>query len=336
MTQLPEEQYKPFDGENKENAPLTVAKTEDLFSILPREEKNRMDENSDLIKELPQDEKNEFLSASVPAHLPETSEKEQLEILPAEENIMEKVAAFSLTEENSSPEEVVKSLPQETLSSSAPAAPASTGAEKKEEKKKISLIHLTGSTLGQLLTAARNEQNMTIEEVSSITLIRADYIRALEMDSHNELPPIIFIKAYVRALRALYNLDEDSAKMLQEMLADIENPADVPEKVVDELNKNVQINEEEARKVRLTGYYLIGVVTALCILALSLIIYFAAIRGKNVQEEEKTAKAEKTEKTLPAEKSAFDPGRLSTLIPPVIPEEQELPLPEAKRRVSGK
>lgn len=327
MTQLPEEQYKMPDGENKEPATLTVATTEDLFSVLPREEKNNVSaENSDMIKTLPEEEKIKDLSSLQPlSPLPDTVENEMVPECSAvkeeaEERVMEKTPLLPVEEEEIKKEEVRN-------------APETSVQEKKTgEKKIITLRNLTNCTLGELLAAARNEQNMTIEEVSAVTLIRQDYIRALEADAHNELPPIIFIKAYVRALRALYNLDEDSAKMLQEQLAGIENPADVPEKVVDELNKNVQINEEEARKVRLTGYYLLGSLAAIFILTVALVIYFAAIRGKNVQEEKEGSRIEKTETALSGKNSEFAPEKISTLIAPVIAEDPQLPLPKAKRR----
>ena len=209
----------------------------------------------------------------------------------------------------------------------------------KKEEKKIDLRRLTGHTAGQLLAAARNEKGMTVEEVAAITLIRADYITALEDDNTSHLPPIIFVKAYVRSLSKLYNLNDESIAMLKELLAELEPAADVPEKVVDELNKNVQINEEEARKVQLTGYYILGTLAFLLILIISLTIYFVAVKGKNVQQtsvSNTTAAAESVSggKENSAGKGSFDASGITGLIPQVIPEEKILPLPAKKKRSS--
>jgi hypothetical protein len=217
--------------------------------------------------------------------------------------------------------------------------PPSASAVKKEEKK-IDLRRLTGHTAGQVLAAARNEKGMSIEEVAAATLIRADYITALEDDNIKNLPPVIFVKAYVRSLSKLYNLNDESIMMLKELLAELEPAADVPEKVVDELNKNVQINEEEARKVRLTGYYILGTLALLLILIISLTIYFAAVKGKNVQQgSDSGSTAESTTQHTTgsghsARNGSFDASGITGLIPQIIPEEKILPMPAKKKRSS--
>ena len=213
-----------------------------------------------------------------------------------------------------------------------------SGTTVKQEEKKIDLRRLTGRSAGQLLAAARMEKGMTVEEAASITLIRADYITALENDNTNSLPPIIFIKAYVRSLSKLYNLNDESIAMLKELLAELEPAADVPEKVVDELNKNVQINEEEARKVQLTGYYILGTLTFLLILIISLTIYFVAVKGKNVQQTTSSgtpaAGSVSDGRKNPEMKGTFDASGITGLIPQIIPEEKLLPLPAKKKHSS--
>ena len=316
MTQFPEEQYKELNNEvaaeNKGQEPLS---TGDLFSVLPGEEKTLPEEEPDMMKTLPGEEPEEEKNTEPLSILPEPpsapSPEKNIPVVPPEPVLIPEQPA-------------VKILPEENTEKPLAAVLAS---EKKNMKKSVSLTHLTGKTLGQLLAAARAEQAMTVEDVTEQTLIRADYIRALEEDEHKKLPPVIFVKAYVRALRDLYGIDEASFKMLQDHLADLEPAADVPEKVVDELNKNVQINEEEARKVRLTGYYLMGGLAALLILIVALVIYFAAVRGRNVQKDNEPAAIE----NVRTEQSKFDPEGISSLIPQIIPEEQLLPLPAKKR-----
>ena len=212
---------------------------------------------------------------------------------------------------------------------------ASTPAKKSERK--ISLRNLKGHTAGQMLAAARNENAMSIEDVAAATLIRADYITALEDDNTKNLPPVIFVKAYIRALSKLYNLDENSVEMLKELLADLEPAADVPEKVVDELNKNVQINEEEARKVRITGYYILGTLAVLLILIVSLTVYLIAVKGKNVQQKVPQSTTSSTKVSAGgAKNTVFDASGITVLIPQIIPEEKILPLPAKRSRSASK
>lgn len=319
MNNFPDAQNENINNleEKKQEESVASQSSNDLFSILPQEEKETEKNIQESVKDLP--EEKVPLMTPFPT-LPQEEKREEENIsFPGETKEEEKnmTAILPGTEEEQKEEEkkeVVEKPLEELL-------PESAVEGKKERKKNISLTHLTGKTLGQLLAEARKEQGMTIEEVTQITLIRADYIKGLEEDDHKKLPPIIFVKAYVRALRDLYGLDEASCAMLQDHLSDLEDPADVPEKVVDELNKNVQINEEEARKVQLTGYYLLGALALLLIFLFSLVIYFAAVRGKNVQTQKTVEKTE-----------VIQPAAIDSLIPQIIPEEQLMPLPGKKRR----
>ena len=310
MTKSPEEQYKELPHEN--NGPDSPSRGEtDLFSVLPREEetfseKEGGNQEAEILRELPEEEKKE-----------------------------EPPAAFKVMEEEyteePAPPQAAKELPQKEekeLPAKERTAEEIRPVRKKAEKRTVNLARLSGGTLGELLSAARKEQGMTTEDVAKSTLIREDYIRALEQDEFKKLPPAIFVRAYVRSLGSLYALDEASVQMLQERLSSLEPAANVPEKVVDELQRNMQVNEEEARKVRLTCYYLLGGLSVLLLLIISLTVYFTLVREKKAPTAE-TSSAAVQKSAVPAKK--FDPSGIDSLIPQVIPEEQLLPLPGKKK-----
>lgn len=310
MTDTSEEQYKELHVENSPEAPRSREET-DLFSVLPREEETLPEEEggngeAEILRELPEEEKKEEPPAPFKVMEEEYTEVSQNDFAAKE---------LPQKEEKELP---AKEKPAEEI----------RPVRKKAEKRTVNLARLSGGTLGELLAAARKEQGMTTEDVAKSTLIREDYIRALEQDDLKKLPPAIFVRAYVRSLGSLYALDEASMQMLQEHLSSLEPAANVPEKVVDELQRNMQVNEEEARKVRLTCYYLLGGLAALLLLIISLTVYFTLVREKKDPAAE-TSSAAAQKSAVPAKK--FDPSGIDSLIPQVIPEEQLLPLPGKKK-----
>jgi len=53
-------------------------------------------------------------------------------------------------------------------------------------------------TVGQIISQARKEQQISIEKLSQITKIDPDYLKALEKDEYELLPSHTFIKGFIR------------------------------------------------------------------------------------------------------------------------------------------
>lgn len=53
-------------------------------------------------------------------------------------------------------------------------------------------------TVGQIISQARKEQQISIEKLSQITKIDAEYLKALEKDQYDLLPSHTFIKGFIR------------------------------------------------------------------------------------------------------------------------------------------
>lgn len=64
-------------------------------------------------------------------------------------------------------------------------------------------------TLGQALTAKREERGLSIEQVATATRVRADYLRALESDEIVSVVAPVYAKGYLRTYAAYLGLDAD-------------------------------------------------------------------------------------------------------------------------------
>ncbi len=53
-------------------------------------------------------------------------------------------------------------------------------------------------SLGEILTSARKEKKLSIQDIAQATRIEARYIKALENDKFQKLPPPTFVKGFIR------------------------------------------------------------------------------------------------------------------------------------------
>lgn len=65
-----------------------------------------------------------------------------------------------------------------------------------------------GSSLGQILSLARQKSGYSLERVCEITRISSNYITALEADELTVLPPGIYGPAYIRTISKCYRLSD--------------------------------------------------------------------------------------------------------------------------------
>jgi len=64
------------------------------------------------------------------------------------------------------------------------------------------------ASAGQLLSAARDEWDLSVEEVAQYLNLSTDTINALEQDAYEQLPGSTFVKGYIRSYAKLLRLDE--------------------------------------------------------------------------------------------------------------------------------
>ena len=202
-------------------------------------------------------------------------------------------------------------------------------------------------TLGAILTEARKQAGMTLEKVSAQTRITLQYLSALEDDSAEEKLPRVFISAYVRALCRLYCMDEPSTELaMKQLQAFAETHADVPTKIIEDIESEALVNEEEEKRIRRFIYIGIGVLAVFVVLVLWGIIMAlfpsdrSSAQGADESErlpveEEISSPADMEEPSAPSgESSSFNADNLRVLNAPQFPEASVLELsrrPQVRR-----
>ncbi|OQA85425.1 MAG: hypothetical protein BWY31_01947 [Lentisphaerae bacterium ADurb.Bin242] len=229
---------------------------------------------------------------SASATVPETA--------PAEEK-----SSFRTFPEKTAPEPVSESIPEVT---SPPPPPV----------KRRSLRAGAGASLGALLAEARNSAGLSVEKVSESTRIRVNHLNALESDNLSGLPSAVYIRAYVRTLVKLYNLDGKAMDLIDEHLRELEPSKDVPEKLLEDLGKDVQISKDEAKKIRMIFFYVGGIILLLISLTVTSIVAINIRNARNHQRQ------------TPVELRPFESRQLEKLLPQQVPETKMLKPPPAK------
>ena len=105
--------------------------------------------------------------------------------------------------------------------------------------------------------------------------------------------------------------------MIEEQLKEVHPASEIPKKLLEDIEKDGQINEAEVRKIKMFLIY--GAV--ILVLLISLIVTsVVSIRIRNSRREAQQLK--QTEQP-------FDSAQLEQLLPPQLPKPQMLPVPAA-------
>src|SRR5260221_70820 len=62
-------------------------------------------------------------------------------------------------------------------------------------------------TIGEILRSQRQHHNTTIDQLSRMTRIRAEYLEALEENQFEKLPSSVFVKGYIKSYAAVFGFD---------------------------------------------------------------------------------------------------------------------------------
>ena len=185
----------------------------------------------------------------------------------------------------------------------------------------IAVRDVEHASLGTILREARNAAGLSAEQAADVTKIRLDYIVGIENDDFKRLPPVVFIRAYSRTLASLYKLDQATQDVIMRKVNELEAPADVPEQLLQKLEKDVQVSEEETKKLKRIILYT-GLVIAL-IISLTITCIVAAAVGRS-RNRVQTPAEQKT--SVPA----FQSADLEKLLPQQVPEVNVLEVPQKK------
>ncbi len=62
-------------------------------------------------------------------------------------------------------------------------------------------------TIGEILRTQRQQHNVTIEQLSKVTHIRVEYLRALEENQFEKLPSAVFVRGYIKSYSHAFGFD---------------------------------------------------------------------------------------------------------------------------------
>ncbi|MCP4179539.1 MAG: hypothetical protein GY756_17400 [bacterium] len=127
-------------------------------------------------------------------------------------------------------------------------------------------------TLGSYLQDARVKAGYSLNQVAMTTKIHIHYLEAIERDDFKNTPPFIYVKAYIKKLCSLYNID--IGKTLNLLKHFDKSNTHISNTILQELKETKQVNQKEEDKIMLY-IKLIGGVIAILILA---VIVFVGIK----------------------------------------------------------
>ena len=128
------------------------------------------------------------------------------------------------------------------------------------------------ATFGDLLVQARKKAGLSEEQVKQITKLNASYLSALEHADMENLPPPVYVSAYIRTLSDLYGLDEESSMLIREKLDASPEVSDVPSTLIQSLEKDGMINEEEDKRLQKIFWAAVAALALLLILGICTLI----------------------------------------------------------------
>ena len=99
-------------------------------------------------------------------------------------------------------------MPTEASSETAPEKSLASGAAEE----------ISPLSPGQMLSAARVQQNLTQREVAETLHITMHYVNAIEHDDHDKLPGAVFAKGYIKRYAEIMALDETAVMVAYEGL----------------------------------------------------------------------------------------------------------------------
>ncbi len=184
-------------------------------------------------------------------------------------------------------------------------ASALPGAKHAEHARRVQIQY------GRVLAEQRKKSNHSIDGVAAATMIRSDYLEALEREDFERLPPPVYVIAYVRKLAKFYHL---APELTEELIGEVKERLEytVPEEVLSRLEFASEPCEENERTMKriLLGLF-IGV--PLVILLIVFGILFA------------TRSSSETAAPAPGQQSRLAESEVEFLLPQPVLEIPELP-----------
>lgn len=104
---------------------------------------------------------------------------------------------------------------------------------------------------GHILQEARVHSGLSIDQAAQSIKIRKAFVEALERDDFDNLPPRVYVNAYMKALCSLYSIDKEQVfSTLKSMEGEEKREYTVPEEILQHLEEGKMTNPHEEKKVK--------------------------------------------------------------------------------------
>lgn len=94
-------------------------------------------------------------------------------------------------------------------------------------------------SVGPLLRAAREKQDISLKEIATQLNLHSDIVDALEQDNHELLPAAIYVRGYIRSYSKLLKLDGD------ELIAAYDQGASGPPEIIPDIKQHAQASSND-------------------------------------------------------------------------------------------
>jgi hypothetical protein len=202
---------------------------------------------------------------------------------------------------------------------------------KREPIRIVGSISSKNASFGQILQEARVRSGLSLNQVEQSTKIKMQYLESIEMDDLKNLPPLVYVNAYVKNLCMLYNISPQETELI---LSNVKQDAGhvVSEEIIHHLEGEKQVNTEEEQRTK--RFMLIGGTVILFIagalVAIGIFLATTMSSGEeDIQEEVESSSAETPVETAAPEKK-FQTENLESLIIPQSFTMDELPDPDTR------
>lgn len=127
---------------------------------------------------------------------------------------------------------------------------------------------------GAYLKNFREENGITLKEISDETKIRVNILSLIESEDHKQLPSEVFVKGFVRAYAKAIGADEKEAHRMYL-------------KSFDAFNTHVQKKTKRSRQKKLFYKLLFATVSALCVIVASVYFIYEGYNRQSALNEKK-------------------------------------------------
>jgi cytoskeletal protein RodZ len=217
------------------------------------------------------------------------------------------------------PSEPKKDVPK----ASAPSVKAVKLSPRKEPIRIVGSISSKNASFGQILQEARVRSGLSLNQVEQSTKIKMQYLESIEMDDLKNLPPLVYVNAYVKNLCSLYGI---SAQETDLILSNVKQDAGhvVSEEIIHHLEDEKQVNTEEEQRTKRFMFLAGVVIIAIILVIVGIGMFFAyamSSEEKDIQEvaastTEETPAVSESGSTETAPVKIFESRNLNKLIPP--------------------